>query len=59
MKENKIDEKYAKYIQEAFEKRLKGDYEVIMSFSEHDVNDLFKKIKETVYEIKKLLQTTW
>ena len=55
VKENKVERKYAQYIQEAFEKRMKGDYEVLVSFSESDVKDLFKKIKETICEIKKLL----
>ena len=53
-KENKIDIKYAKYIQEAFEKRNKGDYDVFVEFSEDDVKDIFGKMKETISEIEKL-----
>ena len=55
VKENKIDRKYAKYIQEAFEKRMKSDYEVLADFSTNDVCDQFEKMKETVHEINKLL----
>ncbi len=55
VKENKIDRKYAKYIQEAFEKRMKSDYEVLANFSTNDVSDLFEKMQETVHEINKLL----
>jgi len=55
VKENKIDRKYAKYVQEAFEKRMKSDYEILINFSKNDVNDLFEKMKETVDEINKLL----
>ena len=55
VKENKIERKYAKYIQEAFEKRMKGDYEVFVKFTKADVNDLFEKMKEIISEIKQLL----
>ena len=55
VKENKIERKYAKYIQEAFEKRMKGDYEVFVKFTKADVNDLFGKMKEIISEIKQLL----
>ena len=55
VKENKIDIKYAKYIQEAFEKRSKGDYDLFVEFSEDDVKDIFKKMKETISEIEKLI----
>ncbi len=55
VKENKIDRKYAKYVQEAFEKRMKSDYEILINFSKNDVNDLFEKMKETVDEVNKLL----
>lgn len=52
VKENKIDRKYSQYIQEAFEKRMKGDYEILISFSESDVNDLFKKNIFCVFALK-------
>ncbi len=55
VKENKIERKYAKYIQEAFEKRMKADYELFVKFTKADVNDLFGKMKEIISEIKQLL----
>ena len=55
VKENKIDIKYAKYIQVAFEKRNKGDYDLFVEFSEDDVKDIFEKMKETISEIEKLI----
>ncbi len=55
IKNAKIQKKYTKYIQEAFEKRMKGDYEVFAKFSEDDIEDSFEKMKETICAIEKLL----
>jgi uncharacterized protein (UPF0332 family) len=55
VKPRKIENQYTQYIQEAFEKRMKGDYEVLTSFSESDVTDLFDKMKKTLRALEKLL----
>jgi len=55
VKPRKIESKYTQYIQEAFEKRMKGDYEVLTSFSESDVTDLFDKMKDTLRALEQLL----
>ncbi len=39
----------------AVEKRMKGDYEVLTSFSESDVTDLFDKMKKTLRALENLL----
>lgn len=55
VKDHKIERKYGKYIQDMYEKRMSGDYDVLTHFSESEVNDLFEKMKETLREIEKLL----
>lgn len=55
VKDRKVDSKYTKYIQEAFEKRMKGDYEAIGNFSKSEVDDLLKKMKETLRAIEQLI----
>lgn len=55
VKPEKIKSQYTRYIQEAFEKRMKGDYEILTSFSESEVADLFDKMKETLQAIEELL----
>jgi len=55
VKDQKVDRKYTQYIQEAFEKRMQGDYEVLTSFSKNEVNDLFAKMQAILREIEKLL----
>ncbi len=54
VKDQKIERTYGKYIQDAFEMRMKGDYEVLTSFSEDDVQELFEKMQATLCEIEKL-----
>ncbi|GAK61729.1 UPF0332 protein TM_1000 [Candidatus Vecturithrix granuli] len=55
VKTGKIDAVYTRYIQEAFEKRMKGDYDVLTTFSESEVRDLFEKMKHTLRAIEQLL----
>jgi hypothetical protein len=39
----------------AVEKRLKGDYDVLTTFSEQEVRDLFEKMQRTLRAIEHLL----
>lgn len=55
VKESKIEKKYGKFINEAFEKRMKSDYDVSTIFSENEVDNMFEIMKKTIYEIKKLI----
>jgi uncharacterized protein (UPF0332 family) len=55
VKTQKIERKYGKYIQDAFEMRMKGDYEVLANFSENEVQELFEKMQATLCEIERLL----
>lgn len=55
VKTGKIEHVYTRYIQEAFEKRMKGDYDVLTTFSESEVLDLFEKMKHTLRAIEQLL----
>jgi uncharacterized protein (UPF0332 family) len=55
VKTGKIERVYTQYIQEAFEKRLKGDYDVLTTFSEQEVRDLFEKMQQTLQAIEQLL----
>ena len=34
---------------------MKGDYDVMTTFSEHEVNDLFDKMKQALQAIEQLL----
>ena len=55
VKPQKVERQYTQYIQETFEKRMKGDYEILTSFSESEVADLFEKMKDTLRAIEQLL----
>lgn len=55
IKENIIRKEIGKIIREAFEKRMKGDYDALTSFTKIEVEDLFEKIKIAIFEIRKLI----
>ena len=55
VKDGRVDKKYSKIIQKAFEKRMKGDYDVFTTFTNQDVAEAFEEMKEVIAELEKLL----
>ncbi len=50
-----IDPRYSKVIRNAYENRMKGDYDVFSSFTREQVEQAFEEMKECIAEIEKLL----
>lgn len=48
----KIDAKYGKIINKAFNRRTKGDYDAYIEFGKEIVNEMFEEMKEFINEIK-------
>ncbi len=55
IKENIIRKEIGKIIREAFEKRMKGDYDALTCFTKIEVENLFEKIKKAIFEIRKFI----
>jgi uncharacterized protein (UPF0332 family) len=52
---NLIDRKYGKIIQNAFENRMKSDYDVFFKLTREKVEQAFAEMKEVIAEIEKLI----
>ncbi len=57
VKEGKIDSKFGKIINKAFNKRSKGDYDSFVEFEKPDVSEMFEEMKAFITEIKRILNT--
>jgi uncharacterized protein (UPF0332 family) len=51
----KIEERFGKIINKAFNKRTKSDYDTFVEIDEKAVKEMLKEMKEFVFEIKKFL----
>jgi uncharacterized protein (UPF0332 family) len=51
----KINREYGKMLRKAYQYRIKGDYEPIVSFDKETVESMFADLKEFIAEIMKLL----
>ncbi len=54
VKTNKIERRYGKIIRNTFEQRSKADYDVLITFTKPEVENLFKEMKEVIQVLKKL-----
>lgn len=53
--QGKIDSKYGKILNKAFNRRTKGDYDTNVEFDKDTVMEMFKDMKEFISEIKSQL----
>lgn len=53
--QGKIDSKYGKILNKAFNRRTKGDYDTYVEFDKDTVMEMFKDMKEFILEIKSQL----
>lgn len=55
VRNNKISRQIGKFVHEAFDKRMKGDYDVLVKFDLEDVLQDFENMKNTIKVIKELI----
>lgn len=55
VKTSRIDKKYSKIVQKAFENRMEGDYNILADFAKEEVEQSFEEMKECIAEIERLL----
>lgn len=53
--EQKLDIKYGKIINKAFNRRTKGDYDTFVDFDEEMVVEMYEELKDFISEIATLL----
>ncbi len=53
--EGKIDERFGKIINKAFNRRTKSDYDTFVKFDKETVDEMFDEMKEFISEIKDFL----
>lgn len=52
----KIDERFGKMINKAFNRRTKSDYDTYVSYDKAEVEEMFTEMKEFIMEIKRVLK---
>ena len=55
--EQKLDIKYGKIINKAFNRRTKGDYDSFVEFEEETVLEMYKELKDFISEIQHFLNS--
>ncbi len=50
-----IDRKYGRWINQAYENRMEGDYNVLADFTEEKVKQAFEEMKDMIAKLEKLL----
>lgn len=52
----KIDERFGKMINKAFNRRTKSDYDTYVSYDKAEVEEMFTEMKDFIVEIKRVLK---
>ncbi|MCL4550289.1 MAG: HEPN domain-containing protein [Bacteroidetes bacterium] len=51
----KVDERFGKMINKAYNRRTKSDYDTYINFDKEEIEEMFAEMKEFITEIKRLL----
>lgn len=55
VKDGVIDKQYGRWVREAYENRMEGDYNVLFHFAKEKVEQSFVEMKEVIAELEKLI----